>query len=372
MTGKIGKRIGSTAIVVAATTLILTAGPLSASTPAERGQWMASMGESGLRRFYSSGSDLGEMVNRAVSYQTASRVYSQQQASLSPDDMRSRSDTWVMQSDSLVPVADSVTRPLYARALVRLAGRDESGRVDSRNDRLDLGVLYAPTSGSFVSLGLAGEITDADIYYVRGETTGKAWGPRFDAGLVLGPVWAVGIRADYLRFDGDNEVTVLTGAGALNISRDVAYQRRYLQMDAMARWHASSIEWLPTGSVLRWSNSFRHLHTRHEQKTNSLGQEVQEPFGPRERLSLISTGLNLSLPLAADSAWSIYGDVTLDYELETNMSFPIDDRTAVTVGAGLVRQLARGKRVQLELQRYQHTRDTRSRNNLSLIAVIDF
>lgn len=349
---------------------------MQAATPAERGQWMASMGESGLRRFYSSGGDLGEMVNRAVSYQTASRVFAQQQGNpgAAPDaqNMRSHSDTWVMQSDSLIPIADSVARPVFLRTLLRLAGRDEDARVDSRNDRLDLGVLYAPSSRSFVSVGLAGEITRADIFYVTGQTRGKAWGPRLDAGLVLGPVWAVGVRADFLQFDGDNEVTVMTGGGSLTITRSVESQRRYLQMDAMARFSQSMLPWLPDGSVLRWSNSFRHLHTTLEPTVNSLGQAVIEPFGERERLSLLSTGLNLSYPLGGDGRWSVYGDVSLDYELETNMNFPIDDRMAVTVGSGIVRQIARGKRVQLEYQRYQHTRVTRSRNNLSLIAVIDF
>ncbi|MBC54355.1 MAG: hypothetical protein CMQ34_11035 [Gammaproteobacteria bacterium] len=370
--------INSVLPALAATLAVLLSWPagLQAATPAERGQWMASMGASGLRRFYASGSDLGEMVNRAVSYQTAQRVFNQQQANPetapSAQDMRSRSDTWVMQSDSLIPVADSVARPVFLRTLVRLAGRDEEGRVDSRNDRLDLGLLYAPSADSFVSVGIAGEITDADIYYVTGHTRGKAWGPRFDAGLVLGPVWAVGMRADYLQFDGDNAVTVPTGRGPLTITRDVETRRRYLQIDAMARFSQSTLPWLPAGSVLSWSNSFRHLHTTIEPTRNSLGQLVAEPFGYRERLSLVSTGLNLSYPLGDNGRWSIYGDVTLDYELETSMNHPIDDRTAVTLGSGLVRQLARGKRVQLEFQRYQHTQDTRSRNNLSLIAVVDF
>src|SRR5690554_4201477 len=183
---------------------------------AERGQWMASMGESGLRRFYSSGSDLGEVANRVVSYQTANRIYQQtagQPGAPEPRDIRSRSNTWVVQNDSLFPVTTRLSRPVFGRALVRIADRDEPHRLGSRNDRLDLALLYAPSSRSFVSLGLAGELTRADIEYVEGVTEGKAWGPRVDAGLVLGPVWAVGIRADYMRFSGDNEVRVGTPAG---------------------------------------------------------------------------------------------------------------------------------------------------------------
>ncbi|OFE12084.1 hypothetical protein PHACT_02180 [Pseudohongiella acticola] len=332
---------------------------------------MGAMGESGLRGFFASGSDLGEMVNRVVSYQTAQRVYSRQPATR-PQDMRSRSDTWVLQSDSLIPVADSVQRPLFVRTLVRSAGRSEDARVDSRNDRLDLGLVYAPSTRSFVSFGLAGELTQADIFYVTGETSGEAWGPRFDAGLVLGPVWAVGIRADYLEFDGNNEVSVVTGAGLLNITRDVEYQRRYLQLDAMARFNQSTLPWLPERVMLRWANSFRHLHIHNEPTTNSLGQAVAEPFGEQNRLSVLSTSLNLGYPLGSSGSWSVFGEIALDYELETNMNFPIDDRTAVTLSSGIVRQLARGKRMHLQYDRYQHARGTRSRNNLSLIATIDF
>lgn len=117
--------------------LVLMPVSIQAATPAERGQWMANMGESGLRRFYSSGGDLGEMVNRAVSYQTANRVFNQQQnnpvTAPAAQDMRSHADTWVVQSDCLIPVADSVARPLFLRTLVRLAGRDENTRVDSRS-----------------------------------------------------------------------------------------------------------------------------------------------------------------------------------------------------------------------------------------------
>ncbi|MEC8861035.1 MAG: hypothetical protein VYE29_13675 [Pseudomonadota bacterium] len=84
-----------------------------ASTPQERGQWMAAMGESGLRAFYSSGSDFGEIVNRAVSYQTAQRLYQGAQGrpgAPDADDMRSRSNTWVTQNDSLIPIFDNVAR----------------------------------------------------------------------------------------------------------------------------------------------------------------------------------------------------------------------------------------------------------------------
>lgn len=336
---------------------------------------MAAMGESGLRRFYSSGSDLGEVANRVVSYQTANRIYQQtagQPGAPAPGDIRSRSDTWVLQNDSLFPVNTRLSRPVFGRALVRIADRAESHRLDSRNDRLDLSLLYAPDASSFVSLGLAGELTRADIRYVEGITEGKAWGPRLDVGLVLGPVWAIGVRADYMRFSGDNEVRVRTPAGLLQIARDMDYQRRYLQVDVMGRYNRSHISWLPQRAVLRWTQSLQHMHTRHHAKHNSLGQPVSEPFGQRERITIVRSGVNVSNPLTADGRWSAFGDITLDHEIETNMNFPLDDRTVVTLSGGIVRQLAPGKRVQLVYDRYQHTRDHRSRNNFSVIAVMDF
>lgn len=342
---------------------------------AERGQWMASMGESGLRRFYSSGSNLGEVANRVVSYQTANRIYQQtagQPGAPEPGDIRSRSNTWVLQNDTLFPVNTRLSRPVFGRALVRLADRDEPRRLGSRNDRLDLALLYAPDSRSFVSLGLAGELTRADIEYVDGVTEGKAWGPRLDAGLLLGPIWAVGIRADYMRFSGDNDVRIGTPAGIFNIHRELEYQRRYLQVDLMGRYNRSHIGWLPERAVLRWTQSLQHLHTRHHAKRNSLGQAVNEPFGLRERYTVVRTGLNLSNPLTGDGRWSAFGELTLDYEIETNMNFPLDDRTVATLSGGIVRQLAPGKRVQLVYDRYQHTRDRRSRDNFSVIAVMDF
>lgn len=347
----------------------------SGSTRADRGQWMASMGASGLRRFYSSGSDLGEVVNRVVSYQTANRIYNQtagQPGAAAPEDIRSRSDTWVLQNDSLFPISTRLSRPVFGRVLVRSAGRDEPRRVGSRNDRLDLALLYAPDARSFISLGLAGELTEASIRYIEGTTDGKAWGPRLDVGLVLGPILSIGLRADYMRFTGDNEVRIGTPAGVLDIHRDLEYQRRYLQVDLMAHYNRSQISWLPERAVLRWTQTLQHLHTRHHGKYNSLGQLAQEPFGPRERYTVVRSGLNLSRPISVDGGWSVFGDVTLGYEIETNMNFPIDDRTIATLSGGIVRQLAPGKRVQLVYDRYQHTRDHRSRDNLSVIAVIDF
>lgn len=362
-------------VLISALASALMSAQVQSATPQVRGQWAAAMGESSLRRFYSAGGDMGEIVNRVVSYQTANRVWQSQQGrpgAPAPSDMRSRTDSWAAQNDSLIPIADSMERPLFARVMVRLAGREEEGLLRSRSDRLDLGLLYAPTSGSYVGIGLAAEESSSDVLYADGRARGQTFGPRFDAGLVINSTWSVGIRYDYLMYSGDSEVNVQTPGGRLNIARDAEYTRQYLQAGLMARITPAQLPWLPEGSALRWSNGLQMIQNHHERAVNSLGQVASEPFGRTEYLSLIRSGFNYSQNITADGVWSAFAEVAFDYEIDTNMAFPIDDRAGMVYSAALVRQLARGKRVQILLDRFQHANDDRSRNSVTLIGVIDF
>lgn len=346
-----------------------------AATPQVRGQWMGAMGESGLRRFYSAGGDFGEVVNRLVSYQTANRLWSARQASPVPpaaEDMESRTNSWAMQNDSLIPIAAGHDRPVFARVLVRLAGRDEKDLLESTSDRLDLGVLYAPTQSSYIGVGMAIEESASDVLYANGRARGQSFGPRFDAGVVLGPVWSAAIRYDYLMYNGNSTVNVRTAAGPLSISRNSAYDRQYLQAGVMARFNENTLDWLPSRSVLNFDLGLQMVRNHHEPKVDSLGRVTTEPFGYDERLTVLRTTLGLTRPLDEAGNWSAVGRIGLDYEVDTNMNFPIDDRTGMVYSAALVYQLARGKRVQILLDRYQHVDDFRSRNSVTLIGVIDF
>ncbi|MDP3518457.1 MAG: hypothetical protein Q8S94_14935 [Pseudohongiella sp.] len=354
---------------------IIVPAATQAATPQVRGQWAAAMGDSSLRRFYSAGGDMGEIVNRVVSYQTANRVWQLRQGrpgAPTPSDMRSRTDSWAAQNDSLIPIADSMERPLFARVMVRLAGREEEGLIRSQSDRLDLGLLYAPSSGSYLGIGLAAEESSSDVLYADGRARGQTFGPRFDAGLVINPTWSAGVRFDYLMYKGDSEVNVQTAGGRLNIARDAQYTRQYLQAGLMARYTKAQLSWLPEGSVLRWSNSLQMIQNHHEPAINSIGQPTTEPFGRTEHLSLVRTGLNYTQNVSQDGLWSAFGEVAFDYEFDTNMAFPINDRAGMVFSAAIVRQIARGKRVQLLVDRFQHTKDDRSRNSITLIGVIDF
>lgn len=347
----------------------------SAATPQVRGQWMGAMGASGLRRFYASGSDFGELVNRAVSYQTAKRVFdgaSQRNPSLSPDERESHSDTWVIQNDSLVPIASSAERPVFARALYRSAGRDEPGLVRSRADRVDLGFMYAYEPGAYVGLGMLAEEIQADIFYVEGRSRGQSWGPRVDAGWILNDTWALGLRYDYLMYSGDSRVSVPIQGQVVHIARDSHYKRQYLQFDALARLNSGNWSWLPDRVSLSWRHSLQWMRNDHKAETDSLGRPVVEPFGREEELGLFRTGINASMLLGDSATWSAFANLTMDYEFVSDYNYPIDDRASVTASAGIVFQIARAKRVQLVYDRYQHTQGKRTRNNFSLISVIDF
>ena len=345
------------------------------ATPQVRGQWAAAMGESSLRRFYSAGGDMGEIINRVVSYQTANRVWQAQQGRPGaplPGDIRSRTDSWAAQNDSLIPIAESMQRPLFARVMVRMAGREEEGLIRSRSDRLDLGVLYAPTSGTYVGIGIAAEESSSDVLYANGRARGQTYGPRFDAGFVINPMWSLGIRYDYLMYSGDSDLSVQTPGGRLDIGRDTEYTRQYMQAGLMARFTSEQLPWLPQGSALRWSNGLQMIQNHYERAVNSIGQVATEPFGRTENLAVLRSGLNYSQGLSQDGLWSMFAEFAFDYEIDTNMAFPVDDRAGMVYSAALVRQLARGKRVQILFDRFQHANNDRSRNSVTLIGVIDF
>lgn len=345
------------------------------ATPQVRGQWAGTMGESTLRRFLSAGGDMGEVINRVVSYQTANRVWQLQQGrpnAPAPSQMRSRTDSWAAQNDSLIPIAADMERPLFFRVMARAAGREEGELIRSRSDRLDLALLYAPTRGSYLAAGLSAEESSSDVLYADGRARGQTFGPRFDAGLVINSTWAVGVRYDYLVYKGESEVNVRTPAGRLNVARDTRYTRQYLQAGLMARITPAQLPWLPEGGALRWSNGLQIMQNHYEPDINSIGQQTTEPFGRTEKLSVVRTGLNYTQNITQNGLWSAFGEVGLDYEVDTNMSFPINDRSAVVYSAALVRQIARGKRVQILVDRFQHFNDDRSRNSVTLIGVIDF
>jgi hypothetical protein len=366
---------GLAVLILGATISAVISTQVQSATPQVRGQWAAAMGESSLRRFYSAGGDMGEIVNRVVSYQTANRVWQSQQGrpgAPASSEMRSRTDSWAAQNDSLIPIADSMKRPLFARVMVRLAGREEEGLIRSRSDRLDLGLLYAPTSGTYIGIGLAAEESSSDVLYADGRARGQTFGPRFDAGLVINATWSAGIRYDYLMYSGESEVNVQTSGGRLNVARDSEYTRQYMQAGLMARITKAQLSWLPEGSALRWSNGLQMIQNHHERAVNSLGQVATEPFGRTEHLSVLRTGFNYSQNITQDGVWSAFAEVALDYEIDTNMAFPIDDRAGMVYSAALVRQLARGKRVQILVDRFQHANNDRSRNSVTLIGVIDF
>ena len=320
------------------------------------------MGRTGLRRFYSTGGDLGELVNRQLSYELANRTDS------SFSDVEGR----VLQWDTLYPVAPGMQRPLFARGLVRAAKRQEPDKANGTNVRMDLGTVYAPGRRSYVGLGLAFEHTESDIQFVEGTTEGDAVGPRFDAGVVLSDTLTLGIRIEELRFDGDNSVSVPGPSGPLRIDREIEFRRRYMKFELMSRYSRAQFGRIPAGAQVGWMAGLQYLDTRYEPRLNSLGQLVVEPFGDQERLGIVRAGVFSAVTFGAKNHWNTSLELMADYEFDTNLNVPIDDKTTRYVRGGLAYLVSPGKRIQLDYQDFKSTGGCRDRSNLSLIFVLDF
>jgi hypothetical protein len=320
------------------------------------------MGQSGLRRLYSTGGDLGDLLNRQASYRVANRV----------GEPSSSVNGYVVQWDSLVPVHIATETPFFVRTLARIARRFEDQRFNGANDRFDLGALYAPTRRSYVGVGLAYEHTGADFEFVQGESTGRGLGPRVDAGIVFGGNLALGVRLEEMYFDGDSTIFVTTPRDPLQVDRDVEYRRTFLQAELMARYGRRQLPFLPARIQLGWMSGVQYLNTRYEPEVDSRGQTVVEPFGNKERLGIARTGIFLGSNLGRRDSWNANIELMIDREFNTNMNNPIDDRTATYVRGGLAYVLKPGKRLQFDYQGFRSLNGLRKRNNFSIIWIIDF
>ena len=364
-------------LAVLAALVLLTTGTsitTAAEPPSAQALWARNMGQSGLRRFYATGADLGELVNRQVSYQTANRLATARlaanpaAAAVAPAALASEASGYVGQYDSLMKLPVSLQQPLFLRTLARTAKRLESDKLHSSNDRYDLGLLYAPSQNSYAGLGIAVEATSADLKYVSGATELDAIGPRFDAGLRLNPVFALGIRAEQLQFSGDNVVT----SRGTTVSRELDYRRRYLQVEAIARLSTQQWQVLPAWLQVGGMVAMHALDTQYESRLNSLGQPVREPFGNNERLMLLRSGLFASATLGARRQWNPYAELLIDREIDNNMTTPLNDRTGAILRTGVAWLPATGKRFSLEYQRSQSHDRLRERNNLLFVVIQDF
>lgn len=342
----------------------------AAEAPPPQVQWTRNMGQSGLRRFYSTGADLGELVNRQVTYQVANRLESLRRAAgrvPEATELASETEGYVGQYDSLLALDRGAAKPLFLRALARSAKRLEHDRVHSTNDRFDLGVLYAPSSNSYLGVGLVREATRATLKYVTGDTDVEAFGPRIDYGQRFSPTFAIGLRAEQLRFEGDNRVTT-----SQTVTRPLDYRRRYLQAEALWRFTSQQLAVLPAGLQVGGSLGLYGLDTRYEPQTNSLGQTVREPFGNRERLTVLRGGVFLSQTLGAGGNWNPYAELLLDREIRNNLSRPLDDRSGYITRLGLARLLGPGKRMSVEWQHTASQNQLRERDNFLFVTVLDF
>ena len=140
----------------------------------------------------------------------------------------------------------------------------------------------------------------------------------------------------------------------------------------MARYGRAQLSFLPARMQVGWMGGVQYLDTRYEPKIDSRGQQVVEAFGNRERLGVVRAGGFLATNFGNGNRWSASVELMFDHEFETNMNRPIDDRTTRYVRGGLGYSLMPGKRIQLDYQGFRSLDNLRSRDNFTLIGIIDF
>jgi hypothetical protein len=338
----------------------------------EKALWSRNMGQSGMRRIFATGGELGELINRQVGYQVSQRLATSASRPGLPDVGHTRIDGFVAQVDSLLPFTPGPALPVSARILARSAKRFEKDKVHSRNDRLDLGILFAPSVNSFVTVGVAMENTQVDLKFVDGETSGFAMGPRLDAGVKFNDVLAMIVRMEDLVFRGDSHVRVPTPGGLLAVFRNVENHRSFVQVENIVRFTRAQLEWLPAGIQLGGMAGVHYLDTWHESQVDSQGRTVSEPFGSHERLGIFRTGVYLSKNLGNSGRWNTYGELLWDNEFDTNLHGVIDERNSGLMRLSLAYGPGPGKRLSLEYQGSWNADGTRKRNNLVFSVVLDF
>jgi len=339
----------------------------AANPPREVLQWLSHAGPSGLRRFLSTGSDLGEVQSRVASYRIAAEIRAAraQRGAENNDHSESHFETAAAQGSVTTRVASLLERPVLLRALLRGAWRDEPSRVQGANDRVALGAIYLPTARSYLGLGLALERSAAELHFVDGDSKGFAVGPRLDAGYVVNRHLAVAVRAERTWLEGHLEIAPGPSAA---VTRDLSTRRTFLKAAVVGRLDAAP---LPGGGRLRPHLALHSVDYRVGRETDSAGRSVSGPFGEESHLRLLQAGAHYGYSIAPSGRWRHWVELLYDYEFSTDMAAPVDDRHTVTAGTGIAWAPAPGRRVHLEYRRYQGWNDRRSRDSLTLVLLFD-
>lgn len=338
------------------------------------GQWMRLLGSSGLRRSMANGSDLGVLINRSTTYRLARQnknAFIARGESPENFEFDSSIDGAVAQAGSLIAISKSEQRHFATEVTWRTAWRFGEA-IDVTSSRLDLAAVWsaAPIAqrAGYISVNAIAELTDVDIFYVNGERKGDGYGLRYQMGEVLSDTWAYSLKLEQVRWEGDGFIYRPTGTGPVYIAQDAAYNRRYGNLDVIARFTPPVFG---ETSQLRWRSGLHYLSTHYDSQTNSLGQVVIEPFGNKETLALLRTGVYLSWQLGEEKHWSPFIETLYDYEIDTNMNSALDEPHTLAGKLGIAYLPFPGKRLQLEVQRYQGVGGEQVRNSINFTAVWD-
>ncbi len=344
------------------------------------GQWYGGLGVSGLRRSIANTSDLGELANRAATYRLSKQrlgMHNAQQAAtpLNPTafEFESEIDGVVAQLGTMTKLPKMFGRHTALEGTIRQARR-LGDDIDATSDHLDFGLVWSANwlsdKAGYLSLHGIVEQSDADVKFVDGRRKGDSIGGRLQLGEVLNDVWAYSFIAERIWWEGAGYIYRPSALGPIKILQDVDYSRSYVNGDLVA--HYSLPNFIIPGAQFRWRTGFYYLHNSYENNKNNLGQKTSEPFGNIERLGFLRTGGHLSWRYGTNKQWSPFTEFMYDYEIQNNMDEVFDDPHTVTLKLGMAWLPERGKRFQLEAQRFQGINNERVRNNITLTILLDY
>lgn len=343
------------------------------------GRWYGALGVSGLRRSIANTSDLGELINRAVTYRLSRQrqlIHNGQYAgALFPPafEFESEIDGVVAQAGSMKKISSMFGRHTALEGTIRQARR-MGDDIDAVSDHIDLGFVWSANwfgneSGYFSLHGVV-EQSDADAKFVNGRRKGDSFGGRIQFGEVLNQTWAYSFIAERIWWQGEGYSMRPSALGPIRISQDVEYTRSYVNADVIARY--SLPNFIIPNAQFRWRSGIYYLHNDYENEKNNLDLTAREPFGNQERLGFVRTGGHLSWRYGAEKQWSPFTEFMYDYEIQNNMDSVFDDPHTITLKLGVAWLPKLGKRVQLEAQRYQGVDNERARNNVTLTILMDY
>mgnify|MGYP006080481107 CR=1 FL=1 len=321
----------------------------------------AAAGMSGLRKSIAFDAPIGDLLSRTGTHRAAALSNSSQQ------DLQNYSSSTVLgQFNSIFNIANQGDTSYFFKTTARHVDFEEADLLQASSKRLDVGVIGMQLSKSnllrYLGVSYISEENIGRPQFIDAYRIGNGSGFRLEGGAQFTNNWAFSFRSDYLDWGGNNVANI--PALPVPISNSVDQVRKYHNVDL--------IRVMPSlGGVGQWRSGVHFLDSSYGEQVNNLGRSVKEPFGNRERIGTLRTGINQTWQLQALNKTTVFIEGHVDYEFKNNMTDSFEDKTTVALKIGITWTPTPVHRIQLEWQEFRGFRNTRSRSGPVLVVLFD-